>query len=72
MPLFVAPEQHALWLDPQAPREEIARLLLTPPRVDRLAAHPVDKAVNSAANDAPSLREAVAPAAPRQRGLFDR
>jgi putative SOS response-associated peptidase YedK len=72
MPLFVSREQHALWLDPEAPREEIARLLLAPPRVDGLAAHPVGKAVNSAANDDPSLREPAAAAARRQRGLFDR
>lgn len=71
MPLLVAPEDHRLWLDPAAPREEIARLLLTPPRVDALVAHPVGKGVNSASNDGPSLRAPAAPA-PRQRGLFDR
>ena len=58
------------WLDSGAPREEIARLLLTPPRVDALVAHPVGRAVNSAANDGPSLREPAAPEPPRQRGLF--
>jgi putative SOS response-associated peptidase YedK len=72
MPLVVSPEQHALWLDREAPREEIARLLLTPPRTDALVAHPVGRAVNSAANDGPSLREPAAPEPPRQRGLFDR
>jgi putative SOS response-associated peptidase YedK len=71
MPRLLARDEHALWLDPGAPREEIARLLLTPPRVEALVAHPVGKAVNSAANDDPSLREPAA-AAPRQRGLFDR
>ena len=70
MPLFVARDEHALWLDSGAPREEIARLLLTPPRVDALVAHPVGRAVNSAANDGPSLREPAAPEPPRQRGLF--
>jgi putative SOS response-associated peptidase YedK len=72
MPLLVARAQHPLWLDPAAPREEIAHLLLTPPRVDALVAHPVGKAVNSASNDDPSLRERAAAAPPRQRGLFDR
>ena len=71
MPLLVSRDQHALWLDPEAPREDVARLLLTPPRAGALVAHPVGRAVNSAANDEPSLREPVA-AAPRQRGLFDR
>jgi putative SOS response-associated peptidase YedK len=71
MPLLVSREQHGLWLDPQAPHDEVARLLLTPPRVEALVAHPVGKAVNSARNDGPALR-APAPASPRQRGLFDR
>lgn len=71
MPLFVPPDQHALWLDPAAPREEVTRLLRTPPRAPDLSAHPVGKAVNSAANDGPGLREPVE-ALPRQRGLFDR
>ena len=71
MPRILSRDEHAPWLDPEASREEIARLLLTPPRVDALVVHPVGKAVNSAANDEPSLREPAA-AAPRQRGLFDR
>jgi len=71
MPRVLSRDEHASWLDPGASREEVARLLLTPPRVDALVAHPVGKAVNSAANDDPSLR-APAAAAPRQRGLFDR
>jgi putative SOS response-associated peptidase YedK len=72
MPRILSREEHALWLDLEAPREEIARLLLTPPRVDEFVAHPVGKGVNSAKNDDPSLRERAAAAAPRQRGLFDR
>ncbi|MET0555266.1 MAG: SOS response-associated peptidase [Vicinamibacteria bacterium] len=72
MPLLVSPDEHALWLDRQAPRDAIARLLRTPPRADALVAHPVGRAVNSAKNDDPSLREPAAAAAsgPRQRGLF--
>lgn len=69
MPIVVAPERYADWLDP-APREVAA--LLAQVRAEALAVfefHPVSTRVNSADLDDPACI-AVAPEPPRQESLF--
>ena len=60
MPLVIAPQDYAVWLDG-------GEALLEQPVKVELQAHPVSMAVNRAANDDPRLIEPVE----LDRGLFD-
>jgi putative SOS response-associated peptidase YedK len=63
MPVMLAPETEADWLDPAAPRELLRELLRPAP--DREVAHrPVGYAVNSVRNDGPECLEAPDAEAP--------
>ncbi len=55
MPMVVAPESLAAWLDPALTDPDAARLLLSAPAGDAVAAHRVSRAVNSVRNDGPEL-----------------
>ena len=52
MPVIIAPEDYATWLDP-ADRPEIGLHLLRPFPAEKMTAYPVSKFVNSPRNDAP-------------------
>jgi putative SOS response-associated peptidase YedK len=67
MPVILAPDAEARWLDPSTPRAELFELLAGL-RADRTALHPVGPAVNDARYDGP---DCLAPAAdPGQAVLF--
>ncbi|WP_335972759.1 MULTISPECIES: SOS response-associated peptidase [Streptomycetaceae] len=55
MPLTIAPEHHADWLDPAHRDPDDLRALLALPSGGDLAARPVPPAVNSVRNDGPEL-----------------
>ena len=56
MPLIIAPERHAAWIDPSTPAEEALGLLgVFPP--DGMEAFPVSTMVNSPGNDSPACIE---------------
>ena len=57
MPVIVAPDDRARWLDPAAETDELAELL-RPADEEALKAHPVSTLVNAPGNDTP---ECVAP-----------
>lgn len=57
MPVIVAPESYAAWLDPALKDPERVRGLIVPFAADRMAAHPVSPRVNRAANDGAELIE---------------
>jgi putative SOS response-associated peptidase YedK len=59
MPVILAPESFAVWLDPLTPPPAL-RELLRPCPPERIALHPVGAAVGNVRNDAPEL---VAPLA---------
>lgn len=63
MPVILAPDDWANWLDP-AMRERDLLALLHPAPDDLLEAIPVSARVNRIANDDPGLMEPVAPAQP--------
>ena len=50
MPLLLAPDGRSLWLDEDADRESVVKLLVTPSLPDELVAHPVGPLVNNANN----------------------
>lgn len=56
MPVMLAPEQYALWLDPEVQQPERLRPLLRP-WPGALTIHPVSRAVNSPGHDGPELIE---------------
>lgn len=60
MPVILAPDALATWLDPQAVRAEL-EALLRPYPAEAMRAYPVSTRVNSVANDDPSLLQEVAP-----------
>jgi putative SOS response-associated peptidase YedK len=62
MPVILAPDDYARWLDPQQPVEEL-QSLLAPFAAEAMEAWPVSPLVNSPANDDPRCIE-------RQRELF--
>jgi putative SOS response-associated peptidase YedK len=55
MPVILAPEGYAAWLDPEADPEELRRRLLKPAPDDLLAVVEVDPRVNSVKNDDAAL-----------------
>lgn len=55
MPVVLAPEQYAAWLDPQTTPEAVQHMIAHP-RTD-FAGHPVSLRVNSVRNDGPELIE---------------
>jgi len=65
MPLIIAPEDYAAWLDPA---NAGAKALLRPYPAARMRSHPVSERVNSPDEDDAEL---AAQAAPRQRDLLE-
>jgi putative SOS response-associated peptidase YedK len=67
MPVIVAPEDYAAWLDPA--NREVAELLrfVRPYAAERMEGWPVSTRVNQPQNDEPAL---LGRTAPRQSGLF--
>ncbi len=63
MPAILTPEAADLWLAPDQPPARLAELLRPAPE-EALVAHPVDRRVNSPANDDPAC---IAPLAPLNR-----
>lgn len=55
MPVILAPEQYARWLDPELRDPALLRELLVPYPAGLLVAYPVSKAVNRVSNDGPEL-----------------
>ena len=51
MPVILAPEAEAVWLDPGLTDPERLRPLLVPYPPEAMEAYPVSQAVNSVAND---------------------
>ncbi len=60
MPVILASEDHAAWLDPANPATDKLKALLKPCPAGMMAAHPVSTRVNTPANDEPALLEPVA------------
>lgn len=73
MPVVLAPDDWAVWLDPAAPAPVVTGLLRPAPD-DALVMRPVSQRVGGVANDDPSLMDPAAPAPPppepRQASLF--
>ena len=57
MPVILAPEDHAAWLDPANQATEKLKALLKPSPAKLMAAHPVSTRVNTPKNDEPALIE---------------
>jgi putative SOS response-associated peptidase YedK len=57
MPMIVAPEQWAAWLDPEVNDPDAVRGLLTPAMAGQMEAFPVSTVVNNVRNNGPSLVE---------------
>ncbi|MBN1564048.1 MAG: SOS response-associated peptidase, partial [Anaerolineae bacterium] len=55
MPVILAPERYAAWLDPQNNEPEFLRMLMQPISGVHMAYYPVSRKVNTPANDDPSL-----------------
>lgn len=68
MPVILARESHADWLDPGADPEQLKRLLAPPPEGE-LEAYAVSPAVNSVANDTPANVQPQEPPAPPPENL---
>ena len=62
MPVILAPEDYALWLDPQAPDPAALKAMLKPCPEAGLTCHRVGLQVNSPKHDDPSLVEPIAAA----------
>jgi putative SOS response-associated peptidase YedK len=60
MPLVLAAEDWATWLDPAAPLERVAELLVSPPS-EWFEAYPVGSLVNNVGNEGPDLLAALPP-----------
>ena len=72
MPLLLAPDDWASWLDPDS--DDVGRLLAPPAQalVDQLELRPVSDAVNSVRNNGPELLDRVAEATDLDEpALFD-
>lgn len=67
MPVILAPDDYALWLDTGPAGVEEARQLLSPMDDAAFEVHPVSPRVNSTANDDAGLEQ---PFTPPQQGLF--
>ena len=59
MPVILAPEDHAAWLDPANQAAAKLKALLKPCPARMMAAHPVSTRVNTPRNDEPGLLEPV-------------
>ena len=71
MPLEVPRDLLGLWLDPaEHSAEQLAPVLHAAAGAEHLIAHPVSTLVNSVANDAAELIEAIEPEPDRQLDLF--
>jgi len=68
MPVIVAPDDYAAWLDPQTGAQALKRLV-GPYPAERMAAHAVSARVNAPANDDPALVEPL-PGGPLQPHLL--
>lgn len=55
MPVILAPEDYALWLDPVVRDPRLLQSLLRPFPAGRMRMHPIDTAVNSPRNEGPEL-----------------
>ena len=69
MPVIIAPDDYAAWLDPAAQDAQSLMRFVRPYPAERLAARPVSQRVNAPENDDPALLE-EAPDAPEQRELL--
>lgn len=67
MPVIVAPQDYAQWLDPANQDTETLMRFVLPYAAERMEGWPVGTKVNQPENDAPGLLE---PAAPRQSRLL--
>jgi len=63
MPVILAPEDHAAWLDPGNQATEKLKALLKPSPARMMAAHSVSTRVNTPKNDEPALIEPLESAA---------
>lgn len=61
MPILLSRDDYGLWLDEEAEREKVVKLLLTPALPEGIVAHPVGTLVNRAGNDDPACRAPLAP-----------
>jgi putative SOS response-associated peptidase YedK len=61
MPVIIGPEDHAAWLDPQMPGQELSKLLAPYP-AEAIEAWPVDRRVSSARVEGAELIEPLTPA----------
>jgi putative SOS response-associated peptidase YedK len=59
MPVILAPEDHAAWLDPGNQATDTLKALLKPCPAGMLAVHPVSLRVNTPKNDDAELLEPV-------------
>jgi putative SOS response-associated peptidase YedK len=59
MPVIMAPESYALWIDPQVKSQEELAPLLVPYPDENTVIQPVSKGVNNHANDSPSVIQSV-------------
>jgi putative SOS response-associated peptidase YedK len=57
MPLIIAPEDYAAWLDPRSAEPRALKALVRPYPAERMTAHPVGLRVNRPENDDPGLVE---------------
>jgi putative SOS response-associated peptidase YedK len=59
MPVIIAPESYALWLDPQVKSQEELAPLMKPYPDEETQILPVSKKVNNPANDSPSIIQPI-------------
>jgi putative SOS response-associated peptidase YedK len=60
MPILLSRGDRGLWLDDDAEREAVVKLLLTPALPDDVIAYPVDTLVNDASHEDPACRAPIA------------
>lgn len=58
MPLILRTRDHARWLDPTSPADDLQEVLQSPERAPAMVAVPVSSRVNSPRNDGPDLLQA--------------
>jgi putative SOS response-associated peptidase YedK len=66
MPVILAPERYAAWLDPALKEPERVRGLIVPFPAERMAAHAVSTRVNRAANEGAELIEPLPGSSPEE------
>ena len=67
MPVAVAPEEFAPWLDPETPPERLQEMLRPFPS-ERMSAHPVSRRLNDARNDDPDCIAPIVEGGPANTG----